>query len=129
MKTSEKSAPEVKAYMAEFPPDVQKILRKIRATIRKAAPGAQETIKYGIPTFVLNGNLVHYAAYKKHIGFYPAPLGIQSFKAEVARSESGKGTLRFPLDEPIPFELIARIVKFRVTENKEKAAARARKKG
>jgi uncharacterized protein YdhG (YjbR/CyaY superfamily) len=107
-------------YIAGFPEDVQTILQKIRATIAKAAPDAEETIKYQIPTFVLKGNLVHFAAYKSHIGFYPAPAGTEKFQKELTRYKSGKGSVQFPLDEPIPYELIAKIVKFRVKEQAAK---------
>ena len=103
-------------YIEGFPDDVQKILRKIRATIRKAAPKAEEAIKYGIPTFILKGNLVHFAAYKSHIGFYPAPSAIVKFKKELASYKQAKGSVQFPLDEPIPYALIRDIVKFRVEE-------------
>lgn len=115
-------------YIDGFPADVQKILRKIRATIKKAAPEAEETIKYGIPTFTLNGNLVHFGGYKEHIGFYPAPAGIDAFKKELAAYQTGRGTLQFPLDKPIPYEVITRVVKFRVEKNLEKAKPKARKK-
>jgi uncharacterized protein YdhG (YjbR/CyaY superfamily) len=115
-------------YIEAFPPAVQKTLEKLRRTIRKAAPKAEEAIKYGIPTFVLNGNLVHFAAFKEHIGFYPDPRGIEEFRPETTRYESGKGTLRFPLDEPIPFDLVARIVKYRVQKNLEKAEPKRKKK-
>ena len=111
---------DIDEYIAGFPKDVQKILEKIRLTIRKAAPAAEETIKYQIPTFTLKGNLVHFAGYKKHIGFYPAPTGIEKFKEEVSAYGSGKGTLQFPLDEPIPYDLIRKIVKFRVQEQSKK---------
>jgi len=115
-------------YIALYPPDVQAILEKIRQTIRQAAPDAQEAIKYGIPTFVLHGNLVHFGAYQKHIGFYPAPTGIEQFKNELAVYGRSKGTIQFPLDEPIPYDLITRIVAFRVKENTEKASAKRKKK-
>ena len=108
-------------YIANFPKDIQAILKKIRTTIRKAAPSAGEAIKYQIPTFTLNGNLVHFAAFKEHIGFYPAPRGIDEFKDEVAIYRTGKGTLQFPLNQPIPYDLITRIVKFRAEENLRKA--------
>jgi len=108
-------------YIAGFPPDVQEILQKIRAVIREAAPGAQETIKYRMPTFTLQGNLVHFAAFKKHIGFYPVPSGIEKFKDELARYVGGKGSVQFPLSQPIPYDLIRRIVQFRVQENLAKA--------
>jgi uncharacterized protein YdhG (YjbR/CyaY superfamily) len=107
-------------FIAAFPTATQEKLRKIRDTIRKAAPAAIETIKYGIPTFVLNGNLVHFAGYERHIGFYPAPSGIVEFKKELAPYESAKGSVKFPLDKPIPFSLVAQIVKFRVAENMAK---------
>lgn len=107
---------------------MQKILRKIRMTIRKAAPGAEETISYQIPTFTLHGNLIHFAAFKNHIGMYPAPRGAREFKSELSRYEGGKGTVRFPLDEPIPFALITRIVKFRVKENLKRAKAKRTKR-
>ena len=90
-------------------------------TIRKAAPGAEETIKDQIPTFTLNGNLVHFAGFKKHIGFYPAPTGIVRFRKELSLYAGAKGSVRFPLDKPVPFGLIGRIVKFRVKENLQKA--------
>ncbi len=103
-------------YIAGFPKDVQGILQKIRATIAKAAPDAEEAIKYQIPTFVLKGNLVHFAAFKSHIGFYPAPSGTEKFQKELSRYKSGKGSVQFPLDEPIPYALITKIVKFRAKE-------------
>ena len=108
-------------YIATFPVDVQTILKKVRATIRKAAPKAEETINYQMPTFKLNGNLVHFAAFKSHIGFYPVPTGIEKFKKELAPYPQGKGSVQFPLDRPIPYALIEKIVKFRVKENLAKA--------
>lgn len=123
---SERTAPTtIDEYIAGFPPEVQKILQKIRLTIRKVAPGAEETIGYQMPTFKLNGNLVHFAAFKNHIGFYPVPTGIEKFKKELAAYEQGKGSVQFPLDQPIPYDLISRIVKFRVKENTARAAAKA----
>lgn len=108
-------------YIAGFPADVQAILQKVRATIRKAAPAAEEAFKYGIPTFVLHGrNLVHFAAYKKHIGFYPAPSALQHFAKELSGYESSKGAVRFPLDGKIPYALIRDITKFRVKEENAK---------
>jgi len=104
-------------YINTFPEDVRAILEKIRETIRKAAPGAEEAISYQMPTFKLNGNLVHFAAYKNYIGFYPVPSGIEAFKGELAPYIAGKGTLRFPLDKPIPYDLIEKVVTFRVKEN------------
>lgn len=128
MRTDPKAPKTIDEYIAGFPPEVQKILQKIRLTIKKAAPGAHEAIKYQMPTFVLNGNLVHFAAFKKHIGFYPVPTGIEKFKKELSVYEGGKGSVQFPLDKPIPFALIGRIVKFRVNENLNKAKARNKKK-
>lgn len=111
-------AKDIDEYIAGFPKDVQDIMQKIRATIKKATPQAEETISYKMPTFVLKGHyLVYFAGYKKHIGFYPAPIGREDFKDEIAPYESGKGTLQFPLDQPIPYKLITRIVKWRAKEN------------
>jgi uncharacterized protein YdhG (YjbR/CyaY superfamily) len=117
MPVNKTSSKEIDKYIAGFPKEVQAILNKVRATIRKAAPDALETINYGIPTFTLNGNLVHFAGFKKHIGFYPAPSGIEKFKKELSVYKGAKGSVQFPLDEPIPYALITRIVKFRVKEN------------
>lgn len=118
---------DIDEYIAGFPEDVQEILEKVRRTIREAAPDAEEAIKYQIPTFTLKGNLVHFAAFKKHIGFYPAPSGIERFKDELSAYEGAKGSVRFPLDQPIPFDLIGRIVRFRVRENLEGAEAKGKK--
>jgi len=124
-----RAAPQnIDEYIASFPDDVRKILEKIRMTIRKAAPAAKEKISYQIPTFTLQGNLIHFAAFKNHIGFYPTPTGIQKFKSELSAYEGAKGSVRFPLDEPIPFGLIGRIVKFRVKENLSRAVSKAKKK-
>ena len=114
-------------YIAGFPPEVQEILQNIRMTIRSAAPGAQETIKYRIPAFILKGNLVYFAAFKNHIGFYPIPTGIEKFKHELSVYKQGKGSVQFPLDRPMPLDLISRIVKFRVEENLQNAEANKRK--
>ena len=108
-------------YIAQFPKDVQVMLEKMRTIIHKAAPKAEEAMAYGIPTFKLNGNLVHFGGYKSHIGFYPAPSGIEAFKKELAKYEGSKGTIRFLLDKPLPAILITKVVKFRVTKNMEKA--------
>ena len=108
-------------YISGFPAEVQEILEKIRQTIHKAAPEAGETISYQMPTFKMKGNLVHFAAFKNHIGFYPTPSGTEAFQKELARYKGGKGSIRFPLDQPIPYSLIERIVKFRVKEQKEKS--------
>ncbi len=107
-------------YIAAFPFEVQQILEEVRATIKKAAPQATEDIKYAIPTLVFHGNLVHFAAFKNHIGFYPAPEGMEEFDKELADYKKGKGSVQFPLDKPMPFDLIARITAFRVKQNSEK---------
>ncbi len=107
-------------YIKSFPEDIQIILEKIRQTIRKAAPEATEAISYQMPLFKLNGNLVWFASFKNHIGFYPIPSGTETFKEEVSPYIAGKGTLQFPLDKPIPYNLIEKIVIFRVKENLEK---------
>ncbi len=119
---------DIDEYIAGFPREVQEILGKIRETIREAAPDARETINYQIPTFTLEGNLVHFAAFKKHIGFYPAPSGIEKFKLELSAYEGAKGSVKFPLDKPIPYELIREIVAFRVEENLAKAGSKGKKK-
>ena len=115
-------------YIAGFPEDVQAKLMKLRATIREAAPGAQEKISYQMPTFTLEGNLVHFAAYKNHIGFYPTPSGIAQFKDQLSNYKGAKGSVQFPLEEPIPYELVSEIVDFRVQENLAKAAAKRKVK-
>lgn len=127
MRTEQTTPKTIDEYIAGFPQDVQHILEKIRTTIRKAAPDAEETIKYQIPTFTLKGNLVHFAAFKKHIGFYPVPTGIEEFKNALSVYQGGKGSAKFPLDKPIPFDLISKIVKFRVKENLDRAAAKQKK--
>lgn len=104
-------------YIADFPDDVQKAMEKVRATIRKAAPRAEEAIAYQIPTFVLNGNLIHFAGYKHHIGLYPGSKAIEEFKDELTGYKISKGTVQFPLDKPMPVGLINRITKFCVKRN------------
>jgi uncharacterized protein YdhG (YjbR/CyaY superfamily) len=108
-------------YIASFPHETQLILEKLRLTIRKAAPDAKETINYGIPTFTLKGNLVHFAAFKNHVGFYPTPSGIEAFKKELSVYEGAKGSVKFPISELLPFDLVRKIVEFRVKEGLEKA--------
>ncbi len=115
---------EIDTYIAGFPPEIQVLLEQIRSAIRKAAPAAEETIKYAMPTFVLNGNLVHFAAFKNHIGFYPVPSGIEAFKKELSVYKGGKGSVQFPLDEPMPLDLITKVVEFRMKENQRKADER-----
>ncbi len=127
MKTNQAGPKTIDEYIAGFPPDVREILEKIRATIKQAAPEAQEAIKYRMPTFTLKGNLVHFAAFKKHIGFYPVPSGIEAFKEDLSAYEGGKGSIQFPLDRPIPYDLIGRIVRFLVEENLKKPAKKAKK--
>ena len=112
----------ISEYIAGFPKDTQKILKQIRTTIKKAAPGAEETISYAIPTFKLKGrHLVYFAGYKNHISLYPSPRGNEAFKKELSVYKGGKGTVQFPLDKPLPLNLITRIVKFKIKENLEKA--------
>lgn len=114
-------------YIALFPPATQEILEKVLQLIKEVAPAAQETIKYQIPTFVLYGNLISFGAYKTHIGLYPTPNGLDSFAQELAPYRSGKGTAQFPLDQPIPYDLIRKITAFRVAENEAKAQAKKKK--
>ena len=128
MKADQPTPATIDEYIAGFAPDIQAILQQIRATIHAAAPTAQETISYQMPTFTLHGNLVHFAAFKQHIGFYPTPSGTEHFQAALAPYKGGKGSVRFPLDAPIPYDLITAIVTFRVAENEAKAAAKRQKK-
>jgi uncharacterized protein YdhG (YjbR/CyaY superfamily) len=111
---------DIDTYISTFPKDIQTILEQVRKTIKQEAPAAKETIKYGMPTFVLNGNLVFFAAFKNHIGFYATPTGHEEFKKELSPYKSGKGSVQFPLNLPIPFDIITKIVRFRVKENQEK---------
>lgn len=111
-------------YIATFPADIQRTLAELRATIRAAAPHATEKISYQMPTFAQQGNLVHFAVHKQHIGFYPAPSAIEAFRDELAVYENSKGAVRFPIGQPLPLDLISRIVKFRVAENLKKADKR-----
>jgi len=121
-KTNSKEAPQsVDEYIADFPIEVQEILKAIRKVIQQAAPEATESISYGIPTFSQNGALVHFGGYKQHIGFYPAPRAIEVFKEELSGYEGGKGTIKFPLNKPIPIELVTRIVQYRLAENLNKS--------
>jgi uncharacterized protein YdhG (YjbR/CyaY superfamily) len=115
-------------YIATFPEEIRTILQEIRATIKAAAPAAEEKISYQMPTFALKGNLVHFAAFKNHIGFYPTPSGTEAFKEEIARYQGAKGSIRFPLDEPMPLDLITRIVKMRAAENLKKAELKSQKR-
>jgi len=128
MKTTQTAPQTIDEYIAGFPADVQDVLQKIRKTIHEAAPEATEKISYQMPTFYLQGNLVHFAAFKEHIGFYPVPTGIEKFKKELSVFKQGKGSVQFPLEQPMPYDLITKIVKFRVKENLAAAAAKAKKK-
>ncbi|WKA56072.1 iron chaperone [Planococcus shixiaomingii] len=108
-------------YILQFSPEVQKTLSTLRNIVKEEAPDAEEAIKYAMPTFVLHGNLVHFAAFKNHIGFYPTPSGIDFSKDLLTSYKVAKGTVQFPLEEPLPYDLIREIVRFRVAENKKKA--------
>lgn len=115
-------------YIEQFSEEIQTILQKIRSVINEAAPEATERISYQMPTFFLKGNLVHFAAYKNHIGFYPAPSGIEKFKEDLSQFKGAKGSVQFPMDKPMPLDLISRIVLFRVEENLANAERKAKKK-
>jgi uncharacterized protein YdhG (YjbR/CyaY superfamily) len=121
MEPKSNSPESIDAYIALFPAEIQQKLQQIRAVIKQAAPEASEKISYQMPTFYLNGNLVHFAAFKHHIGFYPAPSGIEIFNEELAMYRTSKGAIQFPLDKPIPFDLVRAIVEFRVAENLHKS--------
>lgn len=115
---------EVDLYISGFPGEIQVLLQQMRVTIRNAAPEAEEIISYGMPSYRLGGLLVHFAGYKNHIGFYPAPSGIEAFKKELSVYKGAKGSVQFPLDKPLPLDLISQIVEFRAIENREKAKTR-----
>lgn len=115
-------------YIATFPEDIQEILQTIRVTIHAAAPDATEKISYQMPTFYLKGNVVHFAVFQNHIGFYPAPSGIEAFEAELAKYKTSKGAAQFPLNEPLPLDLIRQVVEYRVAENLKKAEQKSAKK-
>lgn len=114
-------AKSIDEYIAQFPHEIQVVLEQVRMTIHEAAPDAKEDIKWSMPAFVLNGILVLFAAHKSHLGFYPIPTSIDAFKEELSKYKSGKGSVQFPYNQPMPLELISKIVKFRVQENLEKA--------
>ena len=107
----------VDEYISKFATEIQEILQMIRKVIKESAPDAEEKISWGMPTFVLHGNLVHFAAHKNHIGLYPSPSGTDTFKFELAEYKGGKGSIRFPIEKPMPYKLIGKIVRFRVSEN------------
>ena len=115
-------------YILQFPTEIQEILKMFRKIIKESAPEAEEKISYQMPTFALHGNLVHFAAHKNHIGFYPTPSGIDAFKHELSEYKGAKGSVQFPIDRPMPYELISKIVKFRVAENIKKAEDKLKKK-
>jgi uncharacterized protein YdhG (YjbR/CyaY superfamily) len=117
MKTTQAGPRDIDEYISGYPKDVQAILQKIRSTVHAAAPGAEERISYGMAAFRLNGNLVYFAGFKNHIGFYPIPTGVERFKKDLALYKTAKGSVQFQLAEPIPYALITKIVKFRVKEN------------
>jgi uncharacterized protein YdhG (YjbR/CyaY superfamily) len=116
MKVINQSPESIDTYIAQFPTEVQTLLQQMRQTIQKAAPSATEAISYQIPTFRMNGNLVHFAGFKKHIGFYPGAAGMAAFQGELAGYKSAKGSVQFPLDEALPQALVTKIVKFRVEQ-------------
>ena len=121
MQASRSQFKTIDEYIATFPKNVRDVLEELRRVIKDSAPNAEETISYGIPTFDLDGrHLVHFAAYKNHVGFYPTSQGIEAFKKELSVFKTSKGTVQFPLDKPIPFDLVRKIVKFRVKENEAK---------
>ena len=125
---SGKTYTNIDEYIAQFPADIQEILQEIRSVIKAAAPQAQEKISYQMPTFTLHGNLVHFAAYARHVGFYPTPSAIEKFGRELSAWKGAKGSVQFPLDEPMPLALIGRIVRFRVKEQLERAKAKRKGK-
>jgi len=119
----------IDAYIADFPEAVQALLEQMRKTITKAAPKAEEAMAYGIPTFKLNGNLVHFGGFKHHIGFYPAPTGLKEFEQELSVYKGAKGSVQFPIDQPLPLELVTRIVQYRVQQAMEKGETKKGKNG
>ncbi|MFA5791014.1 MAG: DUF1801 domain-containing protein [Caldisericia bacterium] len=127
MDSRENASDSIDGYISKFPNGVQETLRMLREVIKKAAPDAEERISYQMPTFVLHGNLVHFAAYRKHIGFYPTPSGIEAFRLQLSEYKGAKGSVQFPVDKPLPYELISKIVKFRVAENTKLAEEKLKK--
>ena len=126
MEAKKKVAKNIDEYISQFPPEVQGVLQKVRETIRKAAPKATETISYAIPCYMYHGYLIYFAGFKNHVSVYPAPRGAAEFKDELAVYKGGKGTVQFPLDEPLPVKLIARMVKYRMKENEEKEKSKGK---
>lgn len=119
----------VDEYILSFPEQTQKLLIQVRATIKKTAPEAEELISYQMPAYKYHGVLVYFGGYEKHIGFYPTPSGIENFKEELSKYKSSKGAVQFPLNEPMPLKLIAKIVAFRMKENRMKEEVKMKKKG
>ncbi len=128
MKTNKVGFSSIDEYIGTFPEETQKILQELRDTIKAAAPDAQEKISYQMPAFTLKGNLVYFAAFKNHIGFYPTPSGTEAFKREISIYQGAKGSIRFPIDKPLPLKLISKIVKFRIAENLKKAERKSSKR-
>lgn len=128
MKSSKSGLSSIDEYIAAYPAPIQNKLEELRAAIREVAPEAQEKISYKMPTYYLHGNLVHFAAFKNHIGFYPTPSGIEAYKDELLKYEGSKGAVRFPIDKPLPLGLIKKIVQSRVDENRRNAEQKAHKK-
>ena len=124
METKTAAPKDVDEYISRFPREVQRILEEVRTTIKKAAPGAEEVISYQMPAFKFHGVLVYFAGYKKHIGFYPTSSGIETFRKELSVYKSAKGSVQFPIDSPLPLNLVRKIVKYRVRENLERANAK-----
>ncbi len=127
MKESRIAVKTIDEYVETWPDEIQAKLKAMRETIGKAAPKAEEAISYGMPTFKLNGHLVYFAAFKKHIGFFPVPSGMKTFQKELSQYKTGKGSVQFPYDKPLPLALVAKIVKFRVKENEAKAMLKKKK--
>lgn len=116
-----KVAPDIDSYIAAFPKDVQAALQELRNTVHATAPDAEEAIRYAMPAFILNGHLALFAAFKKHIGFYPAPTGVKEFEKDLAGYKTGRGSVQFPLDKPMPLALVKKMVKYQMKRNAEKA--------
>jgi uncharacterized protein YdhG (YjbR/CyaY superfamily) len=127
METNKIALKSIDEYILSFPPETQKILKKLRRVIKNSAPGAEEKISYQMPAFALHGNLVYFAAWKNHIGFYPTSSGIKAFRRELSEYKVAKGSVQYPISQPLPYELISRIVKFRLAENM-KAAGKLKKR-
>lgn len=126
MAAEKKSAQTIDEYISGYPPEIRSRLEAIRAAIREIAPEAEEAVKYGLPTFVLHGNLVHFGAFKHHIGFYPAPSGLEAFKDQLVQYKGSKGAVQFPLDQPLPLDLVREITAFRLRENQAKDASKGK---